>query len=663
MNSLIGRSRLVAAALCGVFLAGCNSIEDVQQPSYTPPPTLTAVLEGKITGLGTRRPLVLRYNSSASERSFFGVMDQSTSAFSFGSLPVGTSYNITVLRQPFGKNCTVANGAGTVSTAPGADILVTCANDSTPRFCVGGTISQVVHDTPGAKLILTTEEGTQTVAAATLPVSGTSACWFPNSIFNSLTSVPVFVYNVTANFADANGTVNNCAVTNPTNPIVGTGSEAGPVAPTANVTNVAVTACTFPVGVNVAYNGTPTQTLAAPITLELRDPRTGTRVVQKDPVTGLNVQVPAITASSFSTVTFTGILSNANAMYDLVVTTQPTVGGVQVQTCVVGLNTPTAQLTAGSGVLLIDPADPTNGFVPAASTTNPASGISKNVRCRANPVAANQLRGTYQQTSIVTATSGTPPVTTVTTTKNRNFLTFFEDGTFLYGVHGLGVSTGPPSGVEHGFYAYSAGTITFTALTDTITGTNTNRLAAAGAAGTLTSVVKLGTSPSRITARLNTTTTWQLDEPKSLLSEMTGAWASADHRQVWVYEANGYTGMYIGVNGLGTAADSCWPIDPPNALSGYFSRRGNATTCELGDGLPAVTNLYTLTIPNATTVPRLPEGYVGRWPEAQSNADGRPSSPASFLIDLGTLDKLTVQDTLNGVPVYVPFVFYRIKAN
>ena len=81
-------------------------------------------------------------------------------------------------------------------------------------------------------------------------------------------------------------------------------------------------------------------------------------------------------------------------MYDLQVTGQPTVNGQQVQTCAVGLGSPTAQRTAGSAVLLIDPADPTNGFVPAASATNAALGISKNVRCRANP--ADQLMKSAQ---------------------------------------------------------------------------------------------------------------------------------------------------------------------------------------------------------------------------------------------------------------------------
>jgi hypothetical protein len=656
------RFLLLAAALCGVALVACDAVKDVRQEPSTPLPIQTAVLQGKVTGLGTRRPVVLQYGD-AGEYSFFGVLDQDISAISFGSLPVGTPYNITVLRQPFGKVCTVTNGTGTVGNTA-AEIVVTCVNDSTPRYCLGGTITQAVHDTPGAKVTLTTEEGTRQVAAADLVVGGYS-CWFPDSIFDSQTSVPVFLYNVTAAFADSNGTANNCAVTNGVNPTSGSGAEAGPVAPTGEVTNVQVTACSFPVSVNLAYNGTPTQTLAAPVTLELIDPHTGHRAVQKDPVTGANVEVPALTVASFSTVSFTGLLSNLNAMYDLQVTGQPTVNGQQVQTCVVGLGSPTAQRTAGSAVLLIDPADPTNGFVPAASATNAALGISKNVRCRANPAAADQLQGTYQQTSIVTATDGTPPVTTTTTTTNRNFLTFFVDGTFLYGVHGLGVSTGPPSGVEHGFYVYNstAGTIVFTPLTDTITGTNTNRISSSGAAGTLTNVVKSIGSPNRITATYSATTNWQLDEPQSLDNQMTGSWASADHRQVWVYEANGYTGFYAGVNGLGTAADSCWPINPPTALTGYFSRRGNTTTCELGDGAPSVTNLYTLTIPNSSTTPLLPEGYVGRWPEAQSNADGRPSSPASFEIEPGTIDKLIVQDTLNGVPVNAPFVFYRIGPN
>jgi hypothetical protein len=625
------------------------------------------VLEGKITGLGNRRPVVLRYSATSGDRSFFGVLNQPTSAFSFGSLPVGTAYNITVQRQPFGRNCTVANGTGVVGTAS-ADITITCANDSTPRFCVGGTITQAVHDTPGAKLILNTEEGTREVAAATLPV-GTQSCWFPNSIFNSLTSVPVFLYTVTAAFPDVNGMLNNCAVTNGSNPIAGTGSEAGPVAPTGTVTNVQVTACSFPVSVNVAYNGTPTQTLAAPLTFELRDPRTGHRVVQKDPVTGNNVEVPPITISTFSTATFTGLLSNQSAMYDLVITGQPTVSGQRVQTCIVGNNTPTAQLTAGSAVLLINPADPVNGFVPAASTTNPALGISKNIRCRNNPALANQLRGIYQQTLINTSSSGT------TTVQNRNFFAFFEDGTFLYGIHSPGVTTTATSGVENGFYIYDpvAKTLAFTVLTDSITSTaaNANRISLGGAAGSLTYVVKSTVAgASRITATKDASNTWILDQPLSYPGELTGAWASADHRQMFVYEANAYTGMYVGVNGLATAADSCWPINPPNALSGFFSRRGNATTCQLAQGTntPQPSALFTLTVPfgngtGNTTVPALPEGYVGRWPEAQSNADGRPSSPASFLIEPDTPDKLTVQDTLNGVPVNVPFIFFRVTPN
>jgi hypothetical protein len=668
MKLRFNRYGLRAAALCVLALAACNAVEDVRQQPTTPAPNQTAVLQGKITGLGARRPVVLRFKTGSSDYSFFGVLNQDVSAFSFGSLPVGTAYDIQVVRQPFARNCTVTNGTGTVTAAP-SNITVTCAKESTVRYCVGGTLTQAVHDTPGARIILNTEEGTREVAAATLAV-GTANCWFPNSIFDSLTSAPVFLYTVTASFADANGTVNNCAVTNGVNATSGTGSEAGPVSPTGNVLNVQVTACSFPVTVNVAYNGTPTQaTLIAPVTLELRDPRTGLRVVQKDPVSGNNVQLAPITVAAFGTVTFPGLLSNLGAMYDLVVTGQPTVAGQQVWTCVVGNTTPTAQLTAGSAVLLINPADTTNGFVPAASATNPAAGISKSVRCRANPAVANRLRGIYQQTLITTATTGT------TTVQNRNFISFFEDGTFLYGIHSPGVTTTTISGVENGFYAYDpvAKTIAFTPLTDSITSTtaNANRVSLGGAAGTITNVVKTTTSSSsQITARKDASNTWQLDQPLSYAGQLTGAWASADHRQIFVYEANAYTGMYVGVNGLATAADSCWPIDPPTALSGYFSRRGNATTCQLALGTntdqPAA--LFTLTVPfgngtGNTTTPALPEGYVGRWPQSASTADGRPSSPASFLIEPGTPDKLTVQDTLNGAPVNAPFIFYRATPN
>jgi hypothetical protein len=192
-----------------------------------------------------------------------------------------------------------------------------------------------------------------------------------------------------------------------------------------------------------------------------------------------------------------------------------------------------------------------------------------------------------------------------------------------------------------------------------VTGTNAHKLPAA-----LANVTRLAGSPAQITATFGAGTNWVLTEPRSIPGQMTGAWATADHRRMWIYEGSKYTGFHAGVNGLGNAQDACFPIDPPTAQSGYFTRRGNATTCQLGDGAPSATNLFTLEVPNAATAPRAPAGFIGGWPQARSNADGRPSSPVLFTISPGTPDTLTVQDTLyDGTPVNPPIVLTRVTAD
>jgi hypothetical protein len=314
------------------------------------------------------------------------------------------------------------------------------------------------------------------------------------------------------------------------------------------------------------------------------------------------------------------------------------------------------RLAWGGAVLLLDPADTIHGWMTA-----------RNVRCRPEPVPTGRLAGTFQLTTVVTYGTG------MLTTKTRNFLTFFDDGTFLYGLHAPGVSSGPTgggastaSGVEHGFYVHdpAAGTITLTPLTDTVTGFNPTRLSVAGATRILTEVRKIATAPVQLSARVNPQTLWLLTEPASVDGQMTGTWATADHRRVWVYDASTYAGFHAGVNGLGNAEDACFSIDPSAPQAGYFARRGNATTCQLLDGPPTSTLMYTLEVPNLLTTPRAPEGFIGHWPQSGSNSDGRPSSPVLFVIEPGTPDRLAVQDTsTDGTPRYPPIVLFRTRAN
>jgi hypothetical protein len=54
------------------------------------------------------------------------------------SLPSGTSYSVTVQRQPTGETCTVAGGTGAIQSANAANVVVTCSNQA---YSLQGTIS------------------------------------------------------------------------------------------------------------------------------------------------------------------------------------------------------------------------------------------------------------------------------------------------------------------------------------------------------------------------------------------------------------------------------------------------------------------------------------------------------------------------------------------
>jgi hypothetical protein len=618
--------------LC-MALAGCGSNSPDQKDAAAPP---RLVLQGTIKGLGSLRPLVLQYNGqdecldpSDSGRKipcrFYGVLGQEVSTFSFGSLPTGTAYDITVKSQPFGKICTVQNGTGVL--AAGALVpAITCVNDpAVPRYAVTVTVDPAVSATPGLRVVLSTEEGVQERAA-----TGATTITFPDAIFNSQLELPVFKWFVTAT-TTAGSTVNNCNVANGTNERF-TGGQDVTQPPAGPVDDARVTLCSFTVTAAVAYQAATGQSvLPMPeggMELGLRRSRTG--VIER-----------SATLDGFGSTTFTDVPSNRDAIHELVVTRQP--AGM---TCLVGSS---SQYQWGGAVLLLNPQDanrsPSHGWV-----------ISRNVRCRANPPPEARLAGSFRVSTVDEA--GVVPT--------RNFLTFFEDGTYLYGHHAIGTNCGNGCGVEQGFYVHdgAAGTISFNPVTDTTGSTGLSSTSAGFAMATpLTNVQRTPGPNARIDASFGSAT-WRLEEPASVPGQMAGAWATADHRRVWIYEAGTYAGFHAGVNGLANAQDGCFNIETLTALSGFYTRRGNATTCNLGPGY------FTLDVPNSLTVPRGPEGFVGKWPQSTSNADGRPSSPVNFDIIPGEPDMLRVRETVNGAetldgvtPVSPEIILYRHRAN
>src|SRR5262249_5463915 len=93
--------------------------------------TNTYKVGGSVSGLSGS--LVLQNNGADNRTiSASGTFTCST------ALPSGSPYNVTVLTQPSGQNCTVVNGAGTVSGADVSNVGVNCLANT---YTVGGTVS------------------------------------------------------------------------------------------------------------------------------------------------------------------------------------------------------------------------------------------------------------------------------------------------------------------------------------------------------------------------------------------------------------------------------------------------------------------------------------------------------------------------------------------
>jgi len=543
MNS---KMYVLTAVMCGAVLAGCDSIQTVKEETFTELPDQTAVLGGQIKDLGTRRPLVLQYNGTdtcltsenpndpsgkkvISECRFLGVPNQEFTNYSFGSLAVGTPYNITIKRQPYGKICQVQNPSGTVQEG-GSNVDIVCQDDAAvEKYNVTVNVASAAN-LPGLRVTLTTENGTCPVE-----VNGRTSITFspeecPDNdiggyhrnatyIFDNDQNLPNFPWRVTATIPGPT------AVSPPTNcfvvggPVANTGgnvNDSGDVdfnnRPTSDVTTT-VQSCGFTVRVQADFSP---HTVAAPaipggegILVSLRTQPEGedvaaARITSFDNA-WVSFEVPD--ANGEPSGTPYEAQSHMNAFYELVVKQSPT-----GMTCIPGnsvaggssansLRT-VGHWTDGGAVLLRQP---------ASQYVRNLWLIDRVIRCRNTPTdPATQLRGAFWQfvkvTTTTTVGSNAPTVEPVIT-RGRNVLTFFEDGQYLYGNHSPSATN---NGVEHGFYNYNpgAGTIVFTGITDTNGANGIHAVASAGSPQprTITQVVKTAGSPATMSARVSNTT-------------------------------------------------------------------------------------------------------------------------------------------------------------
>jgi hypothetical protein len=727
MKAMISGPGFLAVALCGLVLAGCDSIKDVRSEPSTDLPPQKVVLQGTIRGIGSRRPITLQNNSDvAGARAFFGNFNEPVSPFSFGTVNAGSPYNITVKSQPFGKICAVSNGSGTAGAAGAAPITVDCVNDPAVERYPLTVDTSVGAGLPNFKVTLSTEDGVREMDA-----TGLNTVTFEDAIFNSQLSLPVFGYKVSATTDETIGgttTTHNCAFTRKTGggfpppqvfSIGGRNVDANDqsVLPTGPAT-VAVNSCEFTVTANVQYNGTPTQSM----------PTGGMQLALRNNLTGVDEQLLDVSSYGTTNLSFpTPVRSNAKAIYELVVSRQPAghhcvvSGTVSFFSMIVNtVSGSSLTVPTGSAVLLIDPDNPQWWAF-----------TGRNVRCRAIPAPANQLTGTYQVDRPLQAVDST---STAAPARPRLFLTFFADGTFLNAVNHTRISTcsdlamfppSPPTtacdgpedlgrvvsislfnsnlntsgGVVHGFYAYDpvAHTIAFTAFT--ASNINPSNFGLNGMPGyttagpptapvgavTATNVVKTPPPASTLKLRFSgnrpgqslgspagSTTqaeVWSMTEPDSRPGELTGTWVSTDHRRMFAYNDNEIFGIHIGVNGLPNLQDTCYILDESSTPAGgkFVRHSGSSGNCSPGgEGFGRDLPFFQF---GGTTqsAPHEPPGLNSRLPGSRAQYDLRPTPPDTFSVTPGiggAPDVLTVQATQNnGDPDGQPVSFLRERAN
>lgn len=124
--------------------------------------------------------------------------------FSFGFFPVGSPYAVTVLTQPVGQTCEVANGAGTVGSADIANVAVACTYNP---HTIGGTVTGL----SGGNIVLQNNSGDNLA----VPANGAFVFETPVLHGNSY-AVTILVEPATQTCVVANGTgtVNAANVSN-----------------------------------------------------------------------------------------------------------------------------------------------------------------------------------------------------------------------------------------------------------------------------------------------------------------------------------------------------------------------------------------------------------------------------------------------------------------
>ena len=150
-------------------------------------------IQGTVSGLGTGLSVTLQDNGADN----LTLATNGTFGFDTG-LPAGGAYNVTVLTQPVGQTCFVANASGTLGNGNGtvSTVEVVCSSSSS----VSGTVSGLAAGTS-----VTLSNG-----GVLLPVAANGAFAFPGMQAQGSTydvSIAVQPVGQTCSVANASGVV------------------------------------------------------------------------------------------------------------------------------------------------------------------------------------------------------------------------------------------------------------------------------------------------------------------------------------------------------------------------------------------------------------------------------------------------------------------------
>ena len=114
-----------------------------------PPPAATYAVGGTVSGLGAGNTLQLGLRHSGDVTRAISVAANGAFDFDPERVAAGQPYAVSVVTQPSGQTCGIANGSGTMPVADVTNVTVTCADNPPPvvTYSIGGTVSGLASGT------------------------------------------------------------------------------------------------------------------------------------------------------------------------------------------------------------------------------------------------------------------------------------------------------------------------------------------------------------------------------------------------------------------------------------------------------------------------------------------------------------------------------------